>query len=573
MIARMDQVPAGRDGEYDAIVVGSGIAGGWAAKELCEKGLKVLVLERGGALVHGEYPHEFDQPWQLDHRGRGDPERYDAEYPIQSLCYAFGEATEHLFVNDREHPYLNPPDKPFRWIRGYHLGGRSLMWGRQCYRWSDIDFEANARDGHGVDWPIRYRDIEPWYSHVERFVGISGRAEQLRQLPDGEFLPPMDMNCGEQYLKQRIEQAYPDRTMTIGRVANLTRAHEGRGPCRFRDQCHRGCSYGGYFSSLSATLPAAERTSNLAVVTDAVVHSVLYDEERDRASGVRVIDRETKEDREYFGRIIFLCASTLGTAQIMLNSRSSRFPDGIANSSGVLGRHLMDHPYLAGATATIPGMEDEYFYGRRPNGIYFVRFRNLDAPDSDGLDFVRGYGYQGGASRGGWDRGMSQSGLGAELKTSLREPGPWTMWLGAWGEHLPRHENYVALDPEQIDPWGMPLLRIHCAWTDNERRMMDDAANQAAEMLEAAGCADVAPFNDLTSPGFCIHEMGTARMGRDPRTSVLNAHNQAHDVPNLFVTDGACMASSACQNPSVTYMALTARAADYAVEELNRRNL
>lgn len=573
MSRRNLNVSAARADEYDAIVVGSGITGGWAAKELCEKGLKVLVLERGYALEHGEYPNEFKQPWDLEHRGWGNRERYETEYPIQSECYAFGEATEHFFVNDRQHPYLNPPDKPYRWIRGYHLGGRSLMWGRQCYRWSDLDFEANARDGHGVDWPIRYRDIAPWYSYVERFVGISGRPEGLPQLPDGEFLPPMDMNCAERFLKQRIESAYPGRRMTIGRVANLTRPHEGRGPCQYRDQCHRGCSFGGYFSSLSATLPAAQRTGNLTIVTDAIVHSVIYDEQRDRASGVRVVDRVTLEEREYFGRIIFLCASTLGTAQIMLTSRSSRFPDGIANGSGTLGHNLMDHPYLAGASADIPGMEDEYFYGRRPNGIYFARFRNLTAPDSDKLDFVRGYGYQGGASRGGWDRGTGTAGIGAELKRSLREPAPWTMWLGGWGEQLPRHENYVELDPEQTDQWGIPLLRIHCTWSDNERRMMDDAANQGAEMLEAAGCTNVQPFNDMPPPGFCIHEMGTARMGHDPETSVLNAHNQAHEVPNLFVTDGSCMASSACQNPSITYMALTARAADYAVEEMKRLNV
>ena len=562
-----------RQDEYDAIVVGSGISGGWAAKELCEKGLKVLVLERGYALEHGQYPNEFKQPWELEFRGRGDRLTYDEEYPIQRLCYAFGEATQHLFVNDREHPYLNPEDRPYRWIRGYHLGGRSLMWGRQVYRWSDLDFEANAKDGIGVDWPIRYSDIAPWYSYVERFVGISGRAENWPHFPDGEYLPPMEMNCAEEFVKAGIERAYPDRLMTIGRAANLTRPHEGRGQCQYRNQCQRGCSYGGYFSSLSSTLPAAQRTGNLTVVTDAIVHSVIHDPETDRATGVRVIDARTMEDREYSARVIFLCASTLGTAQIMLNSTSERFPEGIANGSGALGHYLMDHPFQAGANAEIPGMEDQYYYGRRPNGIYIPRFRNLEGSDSDGLGFLRGYGYQGGASRGGWGGGAGRPGLGADLKESLREPGPWQMWMTGFGEQLPRYENHVSLDPEQTDKWGIPLLRISAAWSDNELRLLTDAAEQAAEMLEAAGCVNVRPFNNPSPPGFCIHEMGTARMGRDPGTSVLNGHNQCHEVPNLFVTDGACMASSAHHNPSITYMALTARAADFAVEELKRRNL
>jgi choline dehydrogenase-like flavoprotein len=559
--------------EYDAIVVGSGVAGGWAAKELCERGLRVLVLERGYALKHGEYPNEFKQPWEFELRGEGDRVLYEEEYRIQSQCYAFGEATQHLFVNDAEHPYLAPEDKPYRWIRGYHLGGRSVMWGRQVYRWSDLDFEANARDGHGVDWPIRYGDIAPWYSYVERFVGISGKAENWPHFPDGEYLPPMEMNCGERFVKEGLERAYPDRLMTIGRAANLTQAHEGRGACQFRNQCHRGCSYGAYFSSLTSTLPAAERTGNLTVVTDAIVHSVVYDPERNRASGVRVIDAQTGEDREYTGRVVFLCASTLGTAQIMLNSTSDRFPTGIANSSGTLGHYLMDHAFQAGARGVIPGFEDRYYYGRRPNGVYIPRFRNLDGPGSDGLGFLRGYGYQGAASREGWAAGTGREGIGETLKRSLREPGPWTMRLSAFAECLPRYDNHVSLDPDRTDRWGIPLLRISAGWSDNERRALEDAAQQAAEMLEAAGCVDVQPYNNMAPPGFAIHEMGTVRMGRDPRTSVLNGQNQAHDVPNLFVTDGACMTSSAHHNPSITYMALTARAAEYAVEELNRQNL
>ncbi|MDP9349855.1 MAG: GMC family oxidoreductase [Gemmatimonadota bacterium] len=562
-----------RSQPYDAIVVGSGISGGWAAKELAEKGLRVLLLERGPNIEHRKYPTEWMQPWQFAHRGRGDRPLYEEEYPIQSQCYAFGEATQHLFVNDREHPYLAPEEKPFRWIRGYHLGGRSLMWGRQVYRWSDLDFEANLRDGHGVDWPIRYKDVAPWYSHVERFIGVSGEKRGLPHLPDGEFLPPWELNCAETALKEGVEGKFPGRVVTPGRVTNLTRDHNGRVRCQARSQCERGCSFGAYFSSLSSTLPAAHATGNLTLVTDAIVESVLFDEQRGRAAGVRVIDRETKQDREYFGRLVFLCASTIATTQIMLNSKSRRFPDGIANSSGVLGHYLMDHPFQAGATGKLPGMEDQYYYGRRPNGIYIPRFRNLRGGDSDGVGFVRGYGYQGSASRSGWGRGAWSPGIGVQLKEKLRQPGPWEFWLGAWGEMLPREENHVALDPVQKDQWGIPLLRISCSWSDNERKMMADGAAQAAAMLEAAGCTDVSAYNNLPPPGFCIHEMGTARMGRDPKTSVLNAYNQAHDVPNLFVTDGACMASSANQNPSITYMALTARAADYAVGEMKRGNL
>jgi choline dehydrogenase-like flavoprotein len=573
MIQQSATAAGSRKEPYDAIVVGSGISGGWAAKELTEKGLRVLLLERGGNVEHGKYRTEWMQPWQFEHRGRGDRPLYEAEYPIQSQCYAFGEATQHLFVNDKEHPYLAPEDKPFRWIRGYHLGGRSLMWGRQVYRWSDLDFEANLRDGHGVDWPIRYRDIALWYSHVERFIGVSGEKLGLPQLPDGEFLPPWELNCAEKVLKEGVERTFPRRVVTPGRVTNLTRDHNGRVRCQARSQCERGCSFGAYFSSLSSTLPAAHETGNLTVVTDAIVESVLFDEQRGRASGVRVIDRNTREDREYFGRVVFLCASTLGTTQIMLNSKSRRFPNGIANSSGALGHYLMDHPFQAGATGKLPGLEDHYYYGRRPNGIYIPRFRNLRGPDSDQLGFLRGYGYQGGASRAGWGRGSSAVGIGADLKQSLREPGPWEFWLGAWGEMLPREENHVSLDPERRDQWGIPLLRISCAWSDNERKMMADGAEQAAAMLESTGCTEVNAYNNLPPPGFCIHEMGTARMGRDPKTSVLNGHNQAHDVPNLFVTDGSCMTSSACQNPSITYMALTARAADYAVGEMKRGNL
>ncbi|ARA92263.1 GMC family oxidoreductase [Rhodothermaceae bacterium RA] len=570
----MKNVNIARQDVYDAIVVGSGITGGWAAKELTEKGLRTLLLERGPYVEHGtDYVGEHKAPWELPFNGRGDRRLYEEEYPVQSTCYAFGPASQQFFVNDRKYPYTHDPDKPFLWIRGYHLGGRSLTWGRQSYRWSDLDFEANARDGFGVDWPIRYRDLAPWYDYVEDFAGISGQAEGLAQLPDGVFLPPMEMNAGEKVVKQGIEATFPDRRLTIGRVAVLTRNHRGRAACHYCGPCHRGCSAGAYFSSLSATLPAAQATGNLTIRCDSIVHSVIYDESRGMATGVRVIDRNTKETQEFHGRLVFLCASTLGTTQIMLNSTSRRFPEGIANDSGVLGRYLMDHPYLAGATGEIPDLEDRYYFGHRPNGIYIPRFRNLGDRRSAHSDFLRGYGYQGQASRSGWQRGLAEPGVGAELKQRLRDPGPWTMWIGGWGEHLPRSENFVDLDPEKTDEWGIPLLRIHCAWSDNEDRMRQDMATSAAEMLEAAGCRHVRPFIQDAPPGYCIHEMGTARMGKDPDTSVLNAYNQAHAVPNLFVTDGACMASSACQNPSLTYMALTARACNYAVEAMKRGDL
>ncbi|NUQ21792.1 MAG: GMC family oxidoreductase [Gemmatimonadaceae bacterium] len=559
---------------YDAIVVGSGITGGWAAKELTEKGLRTLVIERGRHVEHGrDYTTEWLKPWELAHRGRGDRELYARDYPIQSMNYAFGEATRHFFVNDREHPYLVPDGQPFRWIRGYHLGGRSLIWGRACWRWSDLDFEANLRDGHGVDWPIRYRDLAPWYDHVERFIGVSGEKLGLPHLPDGDFLPPWELTCAEKKAKEGIERAYPGRHLTLTRVANLTRPHGGRSACQARDQCARGCSFGAYFSSLSSTLPAARATGRLTVVTDAVVESVVYDETRGRVTGVRVIDAKTREAREYSGRLVFLNASTLGTAQILLNSRSARFPDGLANSSGEVGHNVMDHLSKAGARGELPGLEDEYTYGRRPTGSYIPRFRNLGARGDSANGFLRGYGIQAGAGRGSWSRGASGPGLGAELKERLREPGPWRMTMQGYCECLPRHENHVALDPERKDQWGIPLLHVNVSWSENERALREDLKTQAAEMLTAAGCRDVRTWDDDAPPGFSVHEMGTARMGRDPKTSVLNAHNQAHDVPNLFVTDGSCMASSSCVNPSLTYMALTARAVDHAVQELNRRNL
>ncbi len=557
--------------DYDAIVVGSGISGGWAARELCEKGLRTLVLERGRNVVHGkDYITEHVPEWDFRFRGMGDQQQYERDYPVQSQCSAFGETTQHFFVKDSEDPYTHDPDKPFAWIRGYQVGGRSLIWGRQCYRWSDMDFTANAREGIAVDWPIRYKDIAPWYDYVESIAGISGQAEGLPQVPDGKFLPPMEMNCAERLVKERIEKAFPGRIMTIGRTAILTAPLNGRAPCHYCGPCPRGCSTGSYFSSQSVTLPAAQATGNLTLRPNSIVHSVIYDEQKNRVTGVRVIDAETREEMEFYGNLVFLCASTLGTARILLNSATPRFPNGLANSSGALGHYLMDHHFRSGAFGYIEGLADKYYYGYRPNGIYIPRFRNIRDKHPE---FLRGYGYQGGAQRIGWSRGNLMAGFGADFKRQLGEPGPWRMSLMGFGECLPRYENYVELDKNVVDAWGMPVLRIHCTWSENEIKMNRDMAVTAAEMLEAAGAKNVQMFQWEDPPGLGIHEMGTARMGRDPKTSVLNAYCQSHDIPNLFVTDGSVMTSSACQNPSITYMALTARACDYAVQELKRRNI
>ncbi|MGH9160445.1 MAG: GMC oxidoreductase [Vicinamibacteraceae bacterium] len=463
-------------------------------------------------------------------------------------------------------------------MQGNQVGGKSLIWGRQCYRWSDLDFEANLKDGHGVDWPIRYGDIAPWYSYVEKFVGVSGEKLALPQLPDGEFQPPMELNAGERWVKARLARSYPDRPLTIGRTAVLTQPIGDRMPCHYCGPCARGCSTGSYFSSQSSTLPAARETGNLTLRPHSLVHSVIYDLERDQATGVRVVDTETGEMHEVYARVIFLCASTLATARVLLNSRSRRHPKGLGGGSGALGRYLMDHHLRQGASGEIPGLLDRYYQGNRPNGTYLPRFRNLKGPDSDKLKFVRGYGYQGGADRAGWGRGVGAAEIGAALKRVLRDPGPWHMGLGGFGECLPREDNYVEL-ADETDPWGIPVLRIHAAWGENELAMREDIKAQAAEMLEAIGCRHVRIQDGLEGgamnamPGGAIHEMGTARMGRDPKTSVLNGHNQVWEAPNVFVTDGACMTSSACVNPSITYMALTARAADYAVNALKRNDL
>ncbi len=558
---------------YDAIVVGSGITGGWAAKELTEKGMEVLLLERGRPVEHGAgYITEHQSPWRTEYRGRGDRKRLEEDQFLQSQAGPVDEYNAHFFVNDRESPYTFDEDKPFLWIRGYQLGGRSITWGRQSYRWGDLDFEANLREGIEIDWPIRYADLEPWYDHVERFAGISGQAEGMPQLPDSQFLPPMPFNAGELRVKEGLEAAFPDRRMTIGRTAILTQPHNGRAGCHYCGPCSRGCAVGAYFCSLSSTLPAALETGRLTIRTHSIVHSLVYDEGRNAVTGVRVIDAETQDDHVFQGRLVFLCASAIASTQILMMSTSRRFPEGLGNSSGTLGHYLMDHHFKLGAIGTIPGIDDRYYYGRRPNGIYIMRFRNVDARTRR-PDFVRGYGYQGGAGREGWERGVGEPGLGVELKNRLRSPGRWRIQLWAFGEMLPRYENHMTLDEYVTDAWGLPVPRFHCALGENELAMRRDMTAAGAEMLEAAGCTEVETWEEEYRPGEGIHEMGTARMGRDPRTSVLNAWNQLHDVPNVFVTDGACMTSAACQNPSLTYMALTARACDYAVEATKRGEL
>ena len=554
--------------DFDAIVVGSGISGGWAAKELTERGLRTLVLEAGGPIDPAKDYVEHVPPWDLHFQGYGDRQRLAREQPVQKECYACDEWGSKFFVNDLENPYTTDASEPFRWIRGRQVGGRSIMWGRQVYRWSDLDFTANLKDGHGTDWPIRYADIAPWYSHVERFIGVSGERLGLSQLPDGEFLPPMELNCVERHVREKLKGTFGgERSLTIGRCAILTADHNGRKACHYCGPCERGCITHSYFNSIGATLPAATATGRLTLRPHSVVHSVIYDPKLGRATGVRVIDAQTMGTMEFRARVVFLCASALESTRILLHSTSGDFPHGLANSSGQLGRNLMDHTMGGGARGKIPGYESEWIYGNRPNGTYLPRFRNVTRPHPG---FVRGYAFQGGGGRSDWGRGSSMPGFGKEFKQSLRQPGPWRFSFYGFGECLPNPENFIELDPEVTDKWGIPALRIHCRWRENERAMLQDMSVTAAEMLEAAGATDITSFVDDNPPGLTIHEMGTARMGRDPGTSVLNAHNQAHDVKNLFLTDGACMASSANQNPSITYMALTARAVDYAVGSMAR---
>ncbi len=554
---------------YDAIVVGSGMSGGWAAKEFCEKGLKTLVIERGRDIKHiTDYTTAMKEPWELPNRGALTSE-FRADNKILTRCGAVQGANEHLFVKDAEHPYVQK--KPFGWIKGYQVGGKSLLWARWTQRWSDLDFEANAKDGHGVDWPIRYKDIAPWYSYVEKFVGISGNRDGLDVIPDGEFLPPMELNCLEKHIKGAVESRWSDRHLVISRTANLSKPIHGRGPCQYRDRCNRGCPFSGYFSSNSATLPAAALTGNMSMLTDSLVHSLIFDNKTQKAIGVRVIDSITQETSEYFAKIIFVNASTINTTLLLLNSKSDRFPEGFGNDSGQLGHNLMDHNYRCKVSAQYDGLKDRSYFGRRPTGALFPRFRNVGEKEKH--DFVRGYSFSvfGTRNRGNPDVGGDP--IGVDHKASLSELGPWRLWMNSMGEHLPHFDNKITLSKTRVDAWGMPLAEIDCEYKENEDKMTLDMIETAEEMLDEAGFKNVRAWDAKEAPGLGIHELGTARMGRDPKTSVLNGFNQMHAVKNVFVTDGACMTSSAWQNPSITYMALTARAVDYAVKEFNKGNI
>ena len=555
------------DTQFDAIVVGSGISGGWAAKELTEAGLKVLMLERGRNIPHQTgYETELKTPWEMPFRGVGDAELYEAQYPVQMLNRHFTEYTQGHFVNDAENPYATGQGSDFNWFRSYNLGGRSLTWGRQSYRWSDYDFDANRRDGHGTDWPLRYEDIAPWYDKVEDFVGIAGASEGLAQLPDGNFLPAWPLNAVEQAARERIRSKWPERILTVGRTANLTQPHNGRGQCQARSICARGCSYGAYFSTQSSTLPAAQATGNLTLVTDAVVEQVDYDNATGRVTGVRWMDRRGGTRSQATARMVFLNAGSFNSVHLMLNSASEAMPNGLANSSGVLGTHIMDHPSTLSAMALMPGFEDVTSFGNRPTGVVIARYRNME--EMDGVGHTRGFSYQGGALQSGWTRGKREAGVGADYKASLRPPGPWRVVLVAFADCVPRASNRLTLDRIRTDPLGLPQLKIDFAFGAEEQAALAQAKADAADMLTHAGGRVIMGFDRPGPGGSAIHEMGGARMGWDPGTSVLNRWSQAHDIPNLFVTDGAQMSSSACQNPSLTYMALTARAADRAVELL-----
>ena len=555
---------------YDAIVIGSGISGGWAAKELTQKGLKTIMLERGRNIEHvKDYVNANKAPWEFEHRG-GRTQKMIHDYPVLKRDYPLNETNLDYWVNDKESPYVEV--KRFDWFRGYHVGGRSLMWGRQSYRWHDTDFEANLKDGIGTDWPIRYKDLEPWYSYVEGFAGISGNRDGVPILPDGNFMPPMEMNCVEKDVAERFNKFYKEhnRHMIIGRTANITKPLPGRTNCQYRNKCWLGCPFGAYFSTQSSTLPAAVATGNLTVRPWSIVTKILYDKDTKKAKGVEVLDAETNKTYEFYAKIVFVNASALNSAWVLMNSATEIWPDGLGSSSGELGHNLMDHHLGVGAGGTIEGYEDKYYFGRRANGIYIPRFRNLNG---EKRDYIRGFGYQGGGGREEWGRSIPEMSIGGAFKDALSEPGQWNFGMGGFGETLPYHENRTYLDKNKKDKWGLPVLAIDATCKENELKMRIDMMNDAKEMLEAAGVKNVHTFNSEPVLGRGIHEMGTARMGRDPKSSVLNEWNQVWDAKNVFVTDGAAMASTACQNPSLTYMALTARAANHAVEELKKGNI
>lgn len=556
---------------YDAIVIGSGVSGGWAAKELTEKGLRVLMLERGKEMPHGEgYKGEHVPTWEEPFYGKADRDLWEKDYAIQEKSYAFSETTKHFFNNDRENPYQQ--ETPFVWTRTDVVGGRSLVWGRQVYRWSEEDFRANEKDGNGVAWPIGYDDIKDWYSYVERFIGVSGQAENLPQLPDGEFLPPMEFFGIEKTIKQRVEKRMPHIRVTMGRVAILTEEHNGRAACHYCGPCHRGCSTGSYFSTQSSTLPAAQATGNLTLRPNSVVERLELDAETGKISAVHVIDTQTKEKMRFSSRIVFLCASTIASAQLLLNSTSDGMPNGMANSSDALGRYLMDHHDGLAALGLFADDLDSYFYGNRPNNTYIPRFRNVGGQDED-ANFKRGFGYQAMGLRMGWQALANLPGFGAAYKDRMTKPGPWVFGMGGFGECLPYADNRVTLDRQNLDRYGIPQAKVRFEWGENEVNMRKDVAEQAEKILRAAGAIFTIKTDEMSIPGMGVHEMGTARMGHDPKTSVLNKWNQTHDVPNLFITDGSAMTSASCVNPSITYMALTARAADYAVKEFRKGTL
>ncbi|MBZ5856911.1 GMC oxidoreductase [Flavihumibacter profundi] len=558
---------------YDAIVIGSGISGGWAAKELCEKGLKTLLLERGKNVEHlKDYPTAVKHPWEFPYRGQLPLETLK-ENPIVARCYAFNDTSDHFFVKDKEHPYIQ--EKPYDWIRGYQVGGKSLLWARATQRWSKYDFEGPARDGYAVDWPIRYEDIAPWYSHVEAFAGISGNKDGLDTLPDGEFLPAWEMNIVEKEMQKRIMGRFKDRNVVQGRCAHLTEPKEihlqqGRGKCQARSMCERGCPFGGYFSSNSSTIPWAAKTGNLTLRPDSVVHSIIYDDKIGKASGVRVVDAHTKEMIEYYAKIIFVNAATLNTNLILLNSTSSRFPNGLGNDSGLLGKFIAFHNYRGTLNATMDGYENDYYFGRRPTAPMMPNFRNVHKQE---MDFLRGYMTFYSAGRAGWGHDVPGNPVGGSFKEGTSEAGPWGVFMMMQGETIPKETNLVSLSKDQKDQWGIPLLSVNVGYDENDEKLLKDFLEQGADMLDAAGCKNISSNDSKQAPGLDIHEMGGARMGKDPKTSLLNKWNQMHHCKNVFVTDGACMTSTSTQNPSLTFMAITARAANHAVEELKKGNL